>query len=164
MTIKRMTAVAAALLGLGLVIAGPVATVQGFDARSQVRAELVAQHIVTPADASVPNTPVTNARMAQVQANIIEKHILESTGGKTYAQMTRTDPKRAVAASGEALRTSLLSAVLAENVANLVIGLGVFLTALGLVMGLIAAVFWRDDPATLVFPAHEPRTQRAATA
>lgn len=43
--------------------------------------------IVTPADASIPNTPVRGPWTLKSQADIIRHHVLESTGGKTYSQM-----------------------------------------------------------------------------
>lgn len=116
---------------LGFVAAGIYTTARGFDARGQVRDQLAAQHIVTPSDASIPKAPVVNDKTAMAQANIIEKHMLETTGGKTYAQLERTDPNRAVAAQAESLRTALLSAVLAWNTANLVMGVGAFIATVG---------------------------------
>jgi hypothetical protein len=80
---------------------------------------------------------VDDAATAQSQADVIQKHALEATGGKTYAQMERTDPARATALAASGLRTSLLSAVLAFNVATFAMGFGAFVAATGLLIGLV---------------------------
>lgn len=124
---------------LGFVAAGGYTVARAFDAKEQVKAQLAAEHITTSEDASIPNVAVNSAETAQAEADVIKAHVLESTNGKTYAQMDRTDPARQVAFNGAALRTSLLSAVLAFNVANLALGFGAFVAAIGLlgVFGLI---------------------------
>lgn len=122
--------------------AGSYAIVRGFDAREQVRNELLAEGIVTPEDASIPNTIVDSAETAMSQADIIRTHALEATGGKTYAEMDREDPLRQVAFSASALRTALLSAVLAFNTAMLVIGFGAFVASIG-ILGIVLLVLLR---------------------
>lgn len=47
------------------------------------------EHIVTPADASIPEKPVRGPFTLMAQANVIRKHTLSMTGDKTYAQMPR---------------------------------------------------------------------------
>jgi hypothetical protein len=133
-------------------VAGPYMVYRGFDGRSQVRSELKAEHITTPADASRPNVAVVDGPTAQVQADIIKTHTLEATGGKSYAQLDREDPARATAFQGDMLRTALLSSVLAWNVANLVIGLGVLVTGLA-VVALFVGLAIRKRNETLVFTA-----------
>lgn len=115
-------------------VAGPYMVYRGFDARDQVATQLKAEHIVTPEDASKPNIAVVDGPSAMVQADIINKHALESTGGKTYAQMDREDPGRQVAFNASALRSALMSSALAWEVANLVIGLGALVTFLGFIL------------------------------
>ena len=115
-------------------VAGPYMAYRGVDAKNQVRAELRAENITTPADASIPNARVQDDKTALAQAEVIEKHALAITKGKTYAEMDRTDPARATAFQASALRTSLMASVLAWNVANLVIGLGALVFVLGLVL------------------------------
>ena len=124
---------------LAFVAAGGYTVARAFDAKDQVKAQLAAEHITTSEDASIPNVAVNSAETAQSEADVIRAHVLESTKGKTYAQMDRTDPARTTAFNGAALRTSLLSAVLAFNVANLALGFGAFVAAIGLlgVFGLI---------------------------
>ena len=50
---------------------------------------VVQEKIVTPEDASISNQPVRGPFTLKAQANIIRKHTLTSTGGKTFAEMPR---------------------------------------------------------------------------
>ncbi len=51
------------------------------------------EKIVTPSDASIPEKPVRGPFTLKAQADIIRKHTLKSTGGKTFAEMPRQIPK-----------------------------------------------------------------------
>ena len=115
-------------------VAGPYMVYRGWDARQQVRTELLQERITTPDDAGIPNARVDDDVTAISQAEIIQKHALEATKGKTYAEMDREDPARQVAFSASALRTALYSSALAWNVANLVMGLGALVFVLGIVL------------------------------
>lgn len=126
-------------------VAGPYMVYRGVDARNEVTAQLKAEHIVTPEDASGPNTPVVDGPTAMVQADIIQKHALESTGGKAYAQLDREDPARQVAFSASALRGALMSSALAWEVANLVIGLGVLVFGLGVILLAVGLVIRKPE-------------------
>lgn len=132
---KKAFPIALMVLGLVFVIAGGYAVSRGFDAKDQVRTELIEQHITTPEDAAIPNARVDDPATAKAMADIIEKHALEATGGKTYAEMDRNDPNRATAFQAAALRTSLYTSVLAFNVADLVVGLGLMIAVTGLAVG-----------------------------
>jgi len=147
------------VVGLGFLAGGVYATVRGFDAKDQVRAELLAQNITTPEDAAIPNARVDDAATANAMAEIIGVHAAEATGGQTYAEMGRflaadggdtsdealalkddegnpvPNPLRNVAFQASSLQTSLHTSHMAFNVADLVIGLGVFIAVLGLVIG-----------------------------
>lgn len=132
---KKAFPIALILLGFVFVAAGGYTVVRGLDARDQVRTELLAQNITTPEDASIPNARVDDARTAASMAAIIEVHALESTGGKTYAEMERDDPARQVAFNAATLRTSLYTSVMAFNVTELVMGLGLMIVVLGVAIG-----------------------------
>jgi len=54
---------------------------------------IVQENIVTPADASIPEKPVLGPLTLKAQADVIRKHTLGSTGGKTFAEMPRQIPK-----------------------------------------------------------------------
>jgi hypothetical protein len=132
---KKAFPIALMILGLVFVGAGIYTVNRGFDARDQVRNELIAQKITTPEDASIPNVKVTNAKTAIAMADIIEEHAMKSTGGRTYSELDRQDPNRQVAFNASALRTSLYTSAMAFNVADLVVGIGALLLALGVAIG-----------------------------
>ena len=158
---KKAFPIALILVGLVLIGAGVYTVSRGFDAKDRVQTELTAQNITTPEDASIPNTRVTNASTAESMADIIDHHALESTGGLTYSEIGRfvaadgdpagtsdeaeallgadgrpvANPMRNVAFQASALRTSLYTSVMAFNVADLVVGLGLMILVLGLAVG-----------------------------
>lgn len=155
---RKVIPILLVIVGLGFLAGGVYATVRGFDAKDQVRQELLAQDITTPEDAAIPNARVDDAATANAMAEIIGVHALEATGGETYAEMGRflaadggatsdealalkdeagnpvPNPLRNVAFQATALQTSLHTSHMAFNVADLVIGLGVFVAVVGLVV------------------------------
>ena len=169
---KKAFPIALVIFGLVFLAAGAYTVVRGYDAKSQVRAELLAQDITTTPDASIPNVKVHDAATATSMAEIIDHHSREATGGKTYAEMGRylaadgtdtsdealalkddkgnpvANPVRNVAFQASALRTSLYTSVMAFNVADLVIGLGLMIVVLGVAIGGIGVAL-----AGLVFPS-----------
>ncbi|HEX5094942.1 MAG TPA: hypothetical protein VFX21_02965 [Acidimicrobiia bacterium] len=156
---KKAFPIALMILGLVFLVAGGYTASRGFDAKDQVRDELVAQNIMTTPDARIPNARVDDAATAKAMADIIDVHAREATGGKTYSEMGRflatdgtdtndealavkgadgkpvANPLRNTAFQASSLRTSLYSSVMAFNVADLVVGLGVMIAALGLALG-----------------------------
>ncbi|MGH3306362.1 MAG: hypothetical protein ACRDOX_01630 [Nocardioides sp.] len=71
---------------------------------------------------------------AYAQAQVINKHALEATGGKTYAELEQDDPVREVAMSASFLRASLFTSVVAFGVAFMAIGLGLTLILIALAL------------------------------
>lgn len=169
---KKAFPIALLVLGIVFLGAGGYTITRGFDARDQVRDELVAQAVVTPEDARIPNARVDDARTAKAMADIIDVHAREASGGKTYAELGRylavgggdtndaaevvkgadgkpvANPIRNTAFQASALRTSLYTSVMAFNVADLVVGLGVMMLALGLAVAGVGVAL-----AGLAFPA-----------
>ena len=135
MNVKKAFPIALMLLGLVFVGAGAYTLSRGFDAKDQVKSELVAQNITTPDDATIPGVQVNSVATAKSMADIIEQHALDASGGLTYSEMDRDDPNRQVAFQAASLRTSLYTSVMAFEVANLVLGLGLMIAVLGLVVG-----------------------------
>jgi hypothetical protein len=155
---KKAFPIALILFGVILLAGGGYTLSRGFDARSDIKAELVAQNITTPEDASMPNVRVDSAATAKSMAAIINTHALESSGGATYSEMGRFMSKdgapegtsnatdavigadgkpvanalRNTAFQASALRTSLLTSVMAFGVTDLILGLGLLILALGL--------------------------------
>lgn len=132
---KKAFPIVLVFLGLVFVVGGAYAITRGFDARDQVRDQLIAQKITTPDDASIPGARVDDAATAESMGDVIGKHALEATGGLTYAELDREDPLRVTAFNASALRTSMYTSVMAFNVADLVIGLGAAIIALGFAVG-----------------------------
>ena len=132
---KKAFPIALLLLGVVFVGAGFYTVYRGFDAKDQVRTELIAQNIVTPEDASIPNAQVDDVATAQSMADIINEHALAATGGKTYSELDRDDPARETAFNAATLRTSLYTSIMAFQVGDLVIGLGLMILVMGLAVG-----------------------------
>ena len=124
--------VGAVLFGIGLVIGGAFMIQQGRDAHNEVEDTLSSERIVTPEDAGIPTAPVTGPDEAKAQADVIRKHALEITGGKTYAELDRNDPNRNTYLQSVTLRTALMESYLAFKVSDLVVGMGVIVVFLGL--------------------------------
>ena len=117
-----------AILGLIFVIAGGVTYVM-------VSQELSRANVTVADDADfLAGDKVDGPFSAYSQAQIIDKHALESTGGKTYAELDREDPLRQTAMSASFLRASLFTSVVAFGVAAMAMGtgLGMILAGLGL--------------------------------
>lgn len=162
---KKLFPITLIVLGLVFLGAGGYTAFRGFEAKDQVRGQVVAQKITLTDDAAelvggVPGAPVKDARTAEQMANIIETHSQEITGGLTY-EMGRfatpdgnpagtSDPDEALkgqdgkpvpnqarntAFQSAALRTSLYTSVMAFNVGDLVIGLGLMIAVLGVAVG-----------------------------
>jgi hypothetical protein len=159
--VKKLFPILLIALGVVFAVGGAYTMYRGFDAKDQVRDELVAQAITTPDDASIPGVLVDDVASARSMAEIIDHHALDSSGGLTYSEMGRFmaangDPAgtsneddallggdgkpvpnalRNTAFQASALRTSLYTSVMAFEVSNLVIGLGLLLIALGVAVG-----------------------------
>jgi len=147
-----------AIAGFALLIAGPLMIGVGISGQHQVTDQLTAQQITFPANAKAglptaeagyAGQQVTTGAQAKAFSDMIETHIKEATGGKTYSQvsaeymaasadkttpaatLTKLSGLRQTAFMGESLRGSLLSAYQAWQVTYLVIGLGAAFTGLG---------------------------------
>jgi hypothetical protein len=157
---KRLLFVGLALLSVGLMAGGVFALQQSVTGRNEAKDKLEQEKIVTTEDAEIPNTPVTDHQTAHAMADVIQKHALEATGGLTYAEMGRfisadnpddpagtsdesqalmdengrpvSNPLRTVALQSVTLRSALLSSALAFHLAELGMGVGVFLIAAGI--------------------------------
>ena len=116
------------LISILLIAAGALLVVGGAATWITVRSQLVAENITIPDDAMAFGGNVVNGPLdAYVQADIINKHALEGSGGKTYAELDREDPARASVMNGSFLRASLFTSVVAFGVAAMAMGLGVTL-------------------------------------
>jgi hypothetical protein len=114
------------VIALLLYIAGAFLVLAGAGTWYTVSNQLAAENITVSDDATCQAGQAVNGPLeAFCQAEIINKHALESTGGKTYAELDREDPLRAVAQSASFLRASLFTSVVAFGVAAFAMGVGV---------------------------------------
>ncbi len=122
----------ARVLGTIAIVAGLVFVVAGASTWLTVRSNLVAEQITIAEDAAAFQGNIVDGPIdAWIQANIINKHALEASEGKTYAELDREDPVRVVVMNGSFLRASLFTSVVAFGVSALVMGAGVLFALLG---------------------------------
>lgn len=127
------------VVGILVLIAGIVMIIGGGLTWATVSSQLRAENIVVAEDASMyAGKQVAGPLTAYAQAEIINKHALESTGGKTYAELDREDPLRQTAMTASFLRASLFTSVVAYGVAAMAIGLGVVNILLGWALSRLA--------------------------
>lgn len=94
---------------------------------------LAAQNIAVSDDAScLAGDQVDGPFSAYCEAQIIDTHALEATGGLRYAELDREDPLRQVAQSAAFLQASLFTSVVAFGVAGMAILIGVLFILIGL--------------------------------
>jgi len=118
--------------GWVVVVAGVVFAVAGVVTWFLVADQLSAENITVSQDADYfAGDPVTGPLTAYSEAQVINKHALEETGGKTYAELERDDPARQTAMQASFLRASLFTSVVAFGVAALAAVLGVILVLIG---------------------------------
>ena len=119
-------------IGLVSLIAGLLMIVTGGAIYATVSAQLASQNITVAEDAPfLAGDVVDGPFSALAQAEIIEQHALDATGGQTFAEMDREDPLRETALNGSLLRASLFTSVMAFGVSALVMGLGVLFGLMG---------------------------------
>jgi len=97
--------------------------------------QLSDEHIVVSDDAAhFAGSDVQDPFTAYAQANTIEKHALEASGGKTYAELAQDDPVRQTVMTASFLRASLFTSVVAFGVAVFAAAVGVLMVIIGYVL------------------------------
>lgn len=115
-------------MGTLLIILGLLFAIAGGATYVMVSQELSRANVTVAEDADfLAGDKVDGPFSAYSQAQIIDKHALESTGGKTYAELDREDPLRQTAMSASFLRASLFTSVVAFGVATMAMGVGLAL-------------------------------------
>ena len=113
-------------VGIVGIIIGALMVIGGIAAWIGVTVQLSEENITVAEDAAfLQGAPVIDPLSAWAQAEVIQKHTLELTGGKTYAELDQDDPLRETAATASYLRTSLFTSIVAFGVALLAAGTGV---------------------------------------
>jgi hypothetical protein len=141
-----------------LIAFGIGSIVTGFDGRNTIQDDLKRERIVGTPDSTIPGQLVDTGGEAHAFANVMRKHSLEATGGRTYAEMGRfvddngketddekkaaKDPKTGQPVENEkrniwvtetALATALNVSYFAERVSTfaIVMGIALLLTGIG---------------------------------
>jgi hypothetical protein len=127
-TIQRAARIAAILT----MVAGVLMSVAGAATWFTVQGNLADERITVSEDSPrFANDAVNGPFTAFQEAQMIEKHYLEATGGKTYAEIDREDPTRATAQTASFLRASLFTSVVSFGVAALAFGIGIVFILVG---------------------------------
>ena len=154
---------------LALFVAGPVMVYEGVHGQNQIRTELTNQKITFPAKGSTglpaslqsyAGQHVTTGPQAKAYADMVEIHVKEATGGKTYSEVSAAymagggkdatlAAQRQTAFMGESLRGSLMSAYQAWELSWLVIGIGALFFGLSFVLATSA---WAIRPQRVRVP------------
>jgi hypothetical protein len=121
------------LWGTLAILAGIVFALAGAGTWAAVQTNLAQEKITVAGDAPYfAGQTVDGPLTAFVQAEVINTHYLDSTGGRTYAELDRDDPLRDVAMNASFLRASLFTSVVSFGVALMAMGLGATLTLAGI--------------------------------
>lgn len=113
-------------IGLIAIIAGIVMILAGGGTWAMVSSQLANENITVSADASMmAGKQVAGPLTAYAQADIINHHALEASGGKTYAELPMDDPMRETMMNASFLRASLFTSVVSFGVAAFAIGMGI---------------------------------------
>jgi ABC-type sugar transport system permease subunit len=115
------------------IVGGIIMAVAGVITWVVISNTLSAQKITVADDAScLAGDTVDGPFSAYCQADVIDKHTLDITGGKTYAELDREDPLRATAQSAAFLQASLFTSVVAFGVAGMAVLIGIIFLLIGL--------------------------------
>ena len=120
------------VLGLITIIFGIIFIIAGGVTWGAVSSNLAAEKITVSDDAQAFGGQLVDTPWeAWFQADIINTHALEASGGKTYAELPQDDPTRQTVMTASFLRASLFTSVVAFGVALLVVGIGVVFILIG---------------------------------
>lgn len=119
-------------VGILGILGGVLLILVGIIAWIGVTMQLTAENITIPDDAAAfAGQQVTGPVTAYIQADVINHHALEASGGKTYAELDQDDPVRATVMQASFLRASLFTSVVAYGVALFAAGMGVLAILFG---------------------------------
>lgn len=122
---RKIASLTSIVVGIVMAIAGVVVWIV-------VSTTLADQKITVSDDAScAAGDDVNGPISAYCQADIIDHHAREATGGKTYAELDQDDPLRETAMTASFLQASLFTSVVAFGVCLMAIALGIVLTLIG---------------------------------
>jgi hypothetical protein len=127
------------LLGIAVIVAGAILAASGVITWIVVQNQLADEQITVSDDADrFAGDPVDGPLTAYAEADAIEGHALEASGGLTYAELPQDDPTRETVMTASFLRASLFTSVVSFGVAAMAMGLGVVLILIGVALLLLA--------------------------
>jgi hypothetical protein len=119
-------------IGMFSIVAGIILILAGVAVWVVVSMTLADEQITVSDDASMfAGQQVAGPFTAYAQADVIDQHALEASGGATYAELDQDDPTRDTVMNASFLRASLFTSVVAFGVCALVIGLGLMFILIG---------------------------------
>lgn len=134
-TIQQESSTAVRILSILVIVAGAVLIAAGIFTWFNVANQLADENITVAGDAErFAGADVFGPFTAYEQAAVINRHALEATGGKTYAELDREDPARQTAMTASFLRASLYTSVVAFGIALMAGGVGVVLILIGVAL------------------------------
>ena len=120
------------VLAVLVMAAGVLLVVAGVGTWFVVQSQLSDERITVSDDAAhFAGDAVDGPLTAYTQANTIEKHATEASGGKTYAELAPDDPVRTTVMTASFLRASLFTSVVSFGVAAMAVGLGLVMLMIG---------------------------------
>jgi hypothetical protein len=120
------------VLSIIVVVAGALMMIAGVITWFVVRDELADEKIVVSEDAPfLGGNDVNGPFSAYAEAEAINDHALEASGGLTYAELDREDPTRETVMTASFLRASLFTSVVAFGVAAFAFAAGTLLVLVG---------------------------------
>ena len=123
------------VLSILVIIAGVILVVAGAVTWFVVRDQLADEKIVVSDDAErFAGDDVDGPLTAYTEAETINKHALEASGGKTYAELDREDPVRDTVMTASFLRASLFTSVVSFGVAAFAAAVGLLMIIIGYVL------------------------------
>jgi hypothetical protein len=157
------------VIGLITLILGIIFIVAGIGTWVAIANNLAAENITVSDDAKAFGGELVDTPWeAWFQADIINHHALDATGGKTYAELGQDDPARQTAMTASFLRASLFTSVVAFGVALMAVGIGVTFALVGWALRRIGTrpavgtVSTAPAPAVATRPAATPPPPPAA--
>ena len=120
------------MVSIIVMVVGALLIVAGVITWFVVRDQLSDEKIVVSEDAPfLGGWDVDGPFTAYAEAEAINDHALEASGGLTYAELDREDPTRETVMTASFLRASLFTSVVAFGVAFFAFGLGIVLILVG---------------------------------
>jgi hypothetical protein len=120
------------ILSIIVMVAGAILVIAGVVTWFVVRDQLADEKIVVSEDAPfLGGDEVDGPFSAYAEAEAINDHALEASGGLTYAELDRDDPTRETVMTASFLRASLFTSVVSFGVAFFAFGVGIILILVG---------------------------------